>query len=164
MSESIPVGLVEDWINELQSMLKQERQESKSPADLWVNKGMRHGIAQIQRRITTWCRHQEKLQTLNRLGRKFLMVRRINLSDGRYRKLEWYENHHFLTLAWRHGMHEEIGELMLEMQHVQGLSTKYLVYKGDLSFDDLVELARKGGLDAIKNEETQGEWVEKVWT
>jgi hypothetical protein len=43
------------------------------------------------------------------------------------------------------------------------LSTVYLVYEGDLSFDDLVGMARKGGLDSIKNEETQGKWVKKVW-
>ena len=91
------------------------------------------------------------------------MVRRVNLSDGRYRKLEWYENDLFLTLAWRHAQGAEKGELMLEMQHVQELSKTYLVYQGGSSFDDLAGLAREGGMDSIKNDETEGEWVEKVW-
>jgi hypothetical protein len=38
------------------------------------------------------------------------------------------------------------------MQDVQHLSTTYLVYKGVVSFDDLVGIAREGGLKAVKNE------------
>jgi hypothetical protein len=81
------------------------------------------------------------------------MVRRVNLSHGNYRKLEWYEGNQFITLAWRHAQGAERGELMLEMQAVQHLSTTYLVYKGKLSYDEMVALAREGGLDAVKNEE-----------
>ena len=154
MPESIPVSLVEGWINDLQSILKQESQEAETPSDFLINKGMRHGIAQIRGNITTWRRHQKYVETLNRLGRKFLMVRRVNLSDGRYRKLEWYQDDHFVTLAWRHAQGAEKGELMLELQHIHLLSpTTYLVYKGKLSFDEMVALAREGGLDAVKNEE-----------
>ena len=163
MTESIPINRVEGWIHDLTSILKKASVESKTDVDHFVNKGVRHGIAQIQSRLSTWRRHQKYVETLNRSGRKFLMVRRVNLSGGRYRKLEWYEGDQFITLAWRHGMNEEVGELMLELQHVQEMSTTYLVYKGSSSFDDLVGLARKGGIDSIKNEETQGEWVEKVW-
>ena len=153
MTESIPVSLVEDWINDLQSILKQESQEAETPTDLLINKGMRHGIAQIRGNITTWRRHQKYAETLRRSGRKFLMTRRVNLSDGSYRNLEWYQDDHFVTLAWRHAKDAETGELMLEMQDVQHLSTTYLLYKGKLSYDEMVRIAREGGLDAVKNEE-----------
>ena len=158
MTESIPVSLVEGWINDLQSILKQESQETVTQTDHWINQGMRQGFRQIESRLKTWCRHQKYAETLSRLGRKFLMVRRVNLSDGRYRKLEWYQDDHFVTLAWRHAKDAETGELMLEMQDVQLLSTTYLVYKGKLSYDDLALLARKGGLDSIKNEEDWRKW------
>ena len=164
MTAHIPVSLVEGWIINLTSYLEQASQEAETPTDLLINKGMRHGVAQIESRLKTWRRHQKYAETLNRLGRKFLMIRRVNLSDGRYRKLEWYQDDLFVTLAWRHGMHEETGELMLEIQDTRDLSKTYLVYEGNLTFDDLAGLARKGGLASIKTEETQGKWVEKVWT
>ncbi len=164
MTESIPISRVEGWIHDLTSILKADFRGAKTAKDFSINQGMRHGIAQIQSRLNTWRRHQKYVQTLNRLGRQFLMVRRVNLSDGRFRKLEWYENDLFLTLAWQHAQGAERGELMLEMQHVQELSTTYLVYEGDLSFDELVGLARKGGLDSIKTEEDRGEWVNQTWT
>src|SRR5271157_4283287 len=145
MTESIPVSLIEKWITDLKAILKRAAQDAKTGPDLSVNQGMRHALDQIQHRLTTWRRHQKYVQTLNRLGRKFLMVRRVNLSEGHYRKLQWYEGNQFLTLAWRHGAREERGELMLELQHVEDLSTIYLVYGGNLSFDDLAGLAREGG-------------------
>jgi hypothetical protein len=164
MTESIPIGLVEGWIHDLTSILKSEVLEAKTGTDFSINQGMRHGIAQIQSRLNTWRRHKKYVETLKRLGRKFLIVRRVNLSDGRYRKLEWYEGDQFITLAWRHAQNAETGELMLEFQDVQHLSTKYLAYEGDLPFDDLAGLARQGGLDSVKNEGNRREWVEKVWT
>ncbi len=87
----------------------------------------------------------------------------MNLSDGRHRKLEWCEDDLFVTLAWRHGMREETGELILEVQDTTDLSKTYLVYEGNLSFEDLAGLARVGGLDSIKTEGDRREWVEKVW-
>src|SRR5271157_2292377 len=158
MVESIPLSLVEKWIHDLTSILKADVREAKTGKDFSINQGMRHGLDQIQSRLNTWRRHQKYVETLNRSGRKFLMVRRVNLSDERYRKLEWYENDLFITLAWRHAQGAERGELMLEMQNVQELSTKYLVYEGSSSFDELVGLARKGGLDSIKNEEDWRKW------
>ena len=164
MTESIPISRVEGWIHDLTSILNADVREAKSGKDFSINQGMRHGLDQIQSRLNTWRRHQKYIQTLSRLGRKFLMVRRVNLSDGRYRKLEWYEDDLFITLAWRHAQGAESGELMLEMQHVQGLSQTYFVYNGNLTFDELAALARAGGVDSIKNEETQGEWVKQTWT
>ena len=158
MTESIPISRVEGWIHDLTSILKADVREAKTGKDFSINQGMRHGLDQIQSRLNTWRRHQKYVETLNRSGRKFLMVRRVNLSDGRYRKLEWYEGDLFITLAWRHAQGAEKGELMLEMQHVQELSTTYLVYEGSSSFDELVALARKGGLDSIKNEEDWRKW------
>ena len=162
MTESIPVNLLERWISELQSILKAEITEGKT--DLTLNQGMRHGIDQIQARLNTWLCHQENMKTLGRSGKEFLVTKDVNLSAGRYRKLEWYEGDRFFVLAWRHSKDAETGELMLELQHVQDLSTIYLVYQGGSSFDDMAALAREGGLDSIKNEGNRREWVEKVWT
>ncbi|MGB6067915.1 MAG: hypothetical protein WBG50_24170 [Desulfomonilaceae bacterium] len=53
---------------------------------------------------------------------------------------------------------------MLEIQQVRELAKTYLVYEGNLSFDEMAGMARVGGLDSIKNEENRREWVEKVWT
>jgi hypothetical protein len=61
------------------------------------------------------------MEALNRSGKKFLITKDIDLSDGRYRKLEWYEGDQFIVLAWRHGMHE-CGELMLEIQNTRDIS------------------------------------------
>src|SRR5271157_5416733 len=163
MTESIPISRVEGWIHDLTSILKADVREAKTGTDFSINQGMRHGLDQIQSRLNTWRSHQKYVENLNRSGRKFLVVRRVNLSDGRYRKLEWYENDLFITLAWRHAQGAERGELMLEMQHVHELSTTYLVYEGGSSFDELLRLARKGGLDSIENEQIQREWAEKVW-
>jgi len=163
MPECVPANLLEKWMDDLQSILKEDAWKRGTHTDYLINKGMRHGLDQIRHKTRTWLRHQEKLQRLNRLKRKFLAVRRVNLSDGRYRKLEWYENDLFLTLAWRHDKGAERGELMLELQDTEVLSTTYLVYEGGSSFDDLALMARKGGLDAVRNVENQGEWIEKVW-
>ncbi|MBI5248173.1 MAG: hypothetical protein HY912_01650 [Desulfomonile tiedjei] len=162
MKASLPVSLVEGWINELQSILKADALEAKTGTGLFINQGMRHGLDQIQHRVNIWRRHQKYVQALNRLGRKFLMVRRVNLSDGRYRKLEWYEGDLFVTLAWRHARDAAEGELMLEIQDTRDLSKIFLVYLGGSSFEDLAGLARAGGLDSIKNEENWGEWGENI--
>jgi hypothetical protein len=158
MVESVPVSLVEKWMNDLTFNLKLRCEESKEYANSLLFQGMREGIGQVRGRLETWSRHQRYLGRLNRLGRKFLLVRRVNLSGGRYRNWEWYEDGLFLTLAWRHARNADRGEVMLQMQHVQHLSTIYLVYKGNSTFDELVSLARMGGLDAIKNEEDWREW------
>ncbi len=163
MVEYIPISLVAGWITDLTAILKKESVKAKADTDYLINKGMRHGLDQIQHKIKTWIHHQENMKALNRSGRKFLITKDINLSGGRYRKLEWYEGNHFITLAWRHGTHEETGELALELEDTKDLSNTFLVYGGSSSFDELVKLARKGGLDSIKNEQTQGEWVEQTW-
>jgi hypothetical protein len=164
LTASIPVTLLEGWITELQVILKAEVREAKTGTDFSINQGMRHGLDQIQSRLNTWLRHQENIQSLSRSGKKFLITKDIDLSDGRYRKLEWYQGDLFVVLAWRHGKNEEMGELMLELQDTRNLSKIFLVYQGDSSFDELAELARVGGLDSIKTEGNRGEWVEKIWT
>jgi len=161
MTESIPVTLLEGWIAEMQSILKGDVREAETQTDHWINKGMRHGLDQITSRLDTWLRHQENVETLTRSGKKFLITKDVDLSDGRYRKLGWYEDDLFLTLAWRHGMREEFGELMLEIQQVRDLSKTYLVYQGGSSYDELAGLARESGMDAIRNERNRREWVEK---
>lgn len=163
MTAFIPVGIIEGWINELQSILKGTAQEAETQPDLWINKGMRQGIAQIGSKLTTWLRHKENKDRLTRSGTSFLVTKDITLSDGRYRKLEWYECDLFLVLAWRHAKDAEAGELMLEIQQVRNLSKTYLVYQGGSSFDDLAGLARESGMEAIRNERNRQDWVEKVW-
>ncbi|MGO9116637.1 MAG: hypothetical protein ACLQPD_03395 [Desulfomonilaceae bacterium] len=86
------------------------------------------------------------------------MARRVNLSGGRYRKLEWYERNYFITLVWRHAKDAARGELMLELQDTMDLSKTFLVYKGNLTFNDVAALARKGGLNSIKNEDDWRKW------
>jgi hypothetical protein len=164
MTESIPVTIIEDWITELQAILKGTAQEAETQPDFWINKGMRHGIAQIGGKIATWLQHKENKDRLTRSGKKFLIVKDVNLSDGRYRKLEWYEGDLFLVLAWRHAKDAETGELMLEIQQVRDLSKTYLVYQGGLSYDELAALARQGGMEAVRNERNRQDWMEKVWT
>lgn len=164
MTASIPVDIIRGWITDLQTILKGAAQESRSHADVWINKGMRHGLDQIQGRLNTWLRHQENMKTLSLSDHKFLITKDVNLSDGRYRKLEWYEGNFFLVLAWQHGKNEETGELMLEIEDTGDLSKTYLAYQGSLSYDDLAVLAREGGMGSIRNEGNRQEWVEKVWT
>lgn len=161
MIETIPVSIIEGWITELQSILKAEIREGKT--DLTLNQGMRHGIDQIQHRITTWLTHQENVHALKRSGQTFLITKDVNLSRGRYRKLEWYQDNLFLVLAWLHAKDAPTGELLLEIEQVQDLSTEYLVYQGGSSFDELAALAREGGMEAIRNEGNRQDWVEKVW-
>lgn len=164
MTESIPVSIVQDWITRLQDLLKAEIHEGKTDIDFKVNLGMRHGLDQVTSRLDTWLRHQKYGQTLRRSGRDFLMVRRVNLSDGRYRKLEWYQGNQFIVLAWRHARNAAEGELMLEMEDARDLSKTYLVYRGALSYDELVGLVRDGGVKAVRHEGNRQDWVEKVWT
>jgi hypothetical protein len=163
VTASIPVNLVEIWITELQDILKATSQDAETPAELWVNIGMRDGISQIGGKLTTWLRHQQNMETLNRSGKHLLITKDVNLSDGRYRKLEWYQGNHFVVVAWLHGMDEEFGELMLDIQQVEDLSKTFLVYRGSFGFEDLAELARVVGLDSIRNEGNRRQWVEKVW-
>ncbi len=162
MTESIPVNLIEKWIHDLTSVLKQASQKTEDSADYFLHRGMREGVSQVHYTIKTWLRHQGNVETLGWSGKKFLITKDVNLSGGRYRKLEWYEGNLFISLAWRHAQGAESGELMLEMQHVQELSTTYLIYEGDLSFDELARLARKGGLDSLWDEGNRQEWVEKT--
>ena len=162
MTESIPVNLLERWISELQSILKAEIPKGK--ADLTLNQGMRHGLDQIQSRLNTWLRHQENIQALNRSGEKFLITKDVDLSDGRYRKLEWYQDNLFVVLAWRHGKHEETGELMLEIQDTGTCPRRTSCIRAVHPLMIWLDLAREGGLEALRNEGNRQEWVEKVWT
>ncbi|MBI5251784.1 MAG: hypothetical protein HY912_20010 [Desulfomonile tiedjei] len=163
MTESIPISVVKGWITDLQSALKQESQESKTQPDFWIDKGVRHGLDQIGHRVTTWLRHQDNRETLLQSGKRFLVTKDVNLSSGRYRKLEWYEGDEFIVLAWRHAKDAEEGELMMEIQKVRDLSKTYLVYTGSSSYEDLVGLAREAGMESIRDEGNLSEWAEKVW-
>lgn len=49
---------------------------------------------------------------------------------------------------------------MLELQKVNDIFTTYLVYRCTSSYDDLADLARQGGLEAVRNESNQGDWGE----
>jgi hypothetical protein len=51
---------------------------------------------------------------------------------------------------------------MLEVQDSLDLSKTFLV--GSSSFDDLAEVVREGGLEAVRNETNRREWMEKGWT
>ncbi|MGO9572226.1 MAG: hypothetical protein ACLP5H_32310 [Desulfomonilaceae bacterium] len=53
--------------------------------------------------------------------------------------------------------------MSLEIENTNNLSKTFLVYQAGSSFDDLAELARKGGLDSVRNEANLQEWVEEVW-
>lgn len=53
MTTSIPVNIIEDWITELQAILKADIREGKTGTDLTLNQGVRHGLDQVQHRITT---------------------------------------------------------------------------------------------------------------
>jgi hypothetical protein len=154
MVECVPLSLLEGWIHDLTSNIRQASEEAEN-IDYFLYKGMREGIGQVGRRLNTWCRHQKYLETQRRLRREFLFVRRVNLSQGRYRNLEWYEGDLFVTLGWRHARNADRGELMLQIQNVQHLSSTFLVYDGNLTFDILAGLAREGGLKAVRNE---GDW------
>jgi hypothetical protein len=162
MVDSIPVDLLEKWLQDLRSILKADARKTKN--NLLIDEGMLHGLDQVQHRITTWLEHKVNRQRLRRSRKKILVTKRVTLSRGRYRKLQWYEEDHFLTLAWRHAKGALAGELTLEMQHVQELSTVYLVYLGDLSFDELADQARKGGLSSIRNEQTLRQWKDETLT
>ena len=158
MPQHVPVSLIEGWIDDLTSNLKRVCEKAENQNHSLVYQGMKEGALQVRCRLVTWLKHQKYVLALSRSGRKFLMVRRVNLSDGRYRTLEWYENNFLVTLVWRRESEATRGELMLELEHVEQLSKTRLMYEGDLSFDDLAALARVDGLDAIKNEEEWREW------
>lgn len=163
MTEYIQVSIVQDWITRLQDLLKAEIHEGKADIDLEVNLGMRHGLDQIKARLDTWLQHHENMEALSQSGKRFVITKDVNLSHGRYRKLEWYQDSLFFVLAWRHGMHEQAGELMLEIQDTRDLSKTYLVYRGSSSYDELAALAREGEMEAVRNERNRQDWVEKVW-
>jgi hypothetical protein len=107
MTESIPVSLIQGWIEELKAALSADTSEGK--IDRKQDHDMRFALHLIQDKIKTWLRHKENVENLNRSGKQFLITKNVNLSDGLLKRLEWYEGNQFITLAWRHGMHEEIG-------------------------------------------------------
>ncbi|MGB6067914.1 MAG: hypothetical protein WBG50_24165 [Desulfomonilaceae bacterium] len=80
MTESIPVNLLERWISEIQSILKEEIREAKT--DLKLNQGITHGLDQIQHKLNTRLQHQDNVETLKLSGKKFLITKYVNLSDG----------------------------------------------------------------------------------
>jgi hypothetical protein len=162
MVDSIPVDLLKKWLQDLRSILKEDARKTKN--NLLIDEGMLHGLDQVQHRITTWLEHKVNRQRLRRSRKKILMTKHVSLSRGRYKKLQWYEEYHFITLAWRHAKGALEGELALEMQHVQELSTVCCVYLGDLSFDELADQARKGGLSFIRNEQTLRRWKDETLT
>ena len=157
MPPCVPLSLIEYWIEDLTSGLKQASEKAEDKTHCLAYQSMKEGVIQVRCRLVTWLKHRKYVHALSRSGRRFLMVRRVNDREGRYRKLEWYENNFFVTLASLHDSQAVRGKLMLELEHVEELSRTKLVYEGDLSFDDLAGSARVGGLDAIKNE---GEWRE----
>ena len=53
MTESIPISLVAGWVNDLTAILKKASVEAKTDTDYLINKGMMHGIAQIEGRLKT---------------------------------------------------------------------------------------------------------------
>jgi hypothetical protein len=162
MVASIPVDLLEKWLQDLRSILIADARKTKN--NLMLNEGMLHGLDQVQHRMETWLGHKKNMERLSLSRKKILLTKNVSLSRGRYKKLEWYGGHFFLTLAWRHGKSEKRGELALEMENTRDLTKTFLVYDGNLTFNRLAELARESGLVGVKNEGNRQEWVEKVWT
>lgn len=52
MVDSIPVDLLEKWLQDLRSILKADARKTKN--NLLIDEGMLHGLDQVQHRITTW--------------------------------------------------------------------------------------------------------------
>ena len=151
MPELIPVDLIVGWIQDLRADLRARASECVIRGRMLDHVGFE--FDRLKSMIKTWQEHQENLASLAGSGKQFLIVYDAVVSDdGRLKKLKWYEGNQFITLAWRHGIKEEVGELALELEKTNDLSRACLVYGGASTYDDLAQRVRQGGLEAIRND------------
>ena len=151
MPESIPVDLIVGWIQDLKADLRARDSECAIRGRMLDHVGFE--LDRLKSMIKTWQEHQENLASLAESGKQFLIVYdEVVSDDGRLKKLKWYEGNQFITLGWRHGIKEEVGELALELENTNDLSMVWLTYGGASTYDDLAQRVRQGGLEAIRND------------
>jgi hypothetical protein len=159
MSTDVPKTFLKHLFQTLKAALKQDHEPAVSERDFILRQGMVEGISLIESRINTWAVHQKNETKLKASGQKRLITKEITLSEGRYRKFEWYEGRRFFSLAFRWGKDQPAAEIALQIQNINTLDSDYFTYTGSLDYDTLVNKAKSGGLRRIKKSKTSQEWV-----
>lgn len=158
MTLAISEKILKRILADIRVGLEPEKTDDLSASDALQRRWMSEGLNVLEGRIDTWAAHQRNIQKLRQSRLTRLVTKNVTLSRGRYRKFEWYEGKRFIALAFRWGTEQPEPEIGLQIQDVNTLRNKFLVYQGALSYDDLVELAKRKGIRGIRNSNTTNEW------
>lgn len=142
---------------DLRSALEPEKTTELSDEDSLQRHWMAEGLNFFEGKINTWVTHQRNVRKLKEGALSKLVTKNVTLSVGRYRKFEWYQGKHFISLAFLWGRNQPEAEIGLQIQDVNTLRSEFLVYQGTLGYDDLVDLAKKKGLRGIQSSMTPNE-------
>ena len=157
MSIAIPEKILRRIVADLRSGLEPKKTDDLCGTDALQRHWMVEGLKFLEGRINTWVTHQRNVRKLKAGSLTRLVTKNVTLSSGRYRKFEWYEGKRFISLAFRWGREQPEPEIGLQIQEINTLNSKFLVYQGTLGYDDLVELAKTKGIRGIRNPNTN-EW------
>jgi hypothetical protein len=143
-------------LGDLKQALKMSREgEKQSESDFLLRQGMLEGIQVIEGRINLFTHHQKSQNKRLSKKQRRLVTKNICLSDGRYRKFEWYEGKMFYSLAFRQAKEDPIGEIALQIQETKTLDNQYFIYikpsqvKKPLDYEDLVKHAKQKGIQGL---------------
>jgi hypothetical protein len=157
-SFAIPNTLMKRILNDLKTAVKTRRKDEMSERDFLLRQGMLEALNVVESRLSTWTIHQANLSKMREWGERKRVTKEITLSDGRYRKFEWYAGRRFISLAFRWGKDQPDPEIGLEIQSVDTLATEFLVYQGTLTYDNLVTAAKRSGLRGVRDSKNAAEW------
>jgi hypothetical protein len=156
--KAIPSALMKRILTRLRAAIKSTCTDEKSENEFSFRFGMLEGFNAVEAKLRTWTKHQENISKLKASGQKRRVTKAVTLSEGRYRKYEWYEGKKFFSLAFRWGKEQPNPEIGLEIENVDTLDYEFLVYEGDLNYDDLMRAAENSGIRGIWGGKKTGDW------
>jgi hypothetical protein len=155
---AIPMALLKRILNDLINNMESSCNDKSPENDFFLKRGILEGFKVVQSRVNTWATHQTNLSKLLESGKRRRVTKEITLSQGRYRKYEWYEGRKFFSLAFLWGREQPAPEIVLAIQNTDTLANEYLVYQGSLSYDNLVKEAKRSGIRGIWGAMKTVEW------
>jgi hypothetical protein len=156
----VPKNFLSHLFRTLKDNLKPKEGEETAEREFVLRQGMVEGISLIESRISRWFAHQKNLARLAVSGKRLLVTKNVTLSEGRYRKFEWYEGTKFYSLALRWGRDQTAPEIALQVQNTANLDNEYLIYQGTDGYDDLKKASRVRGVRGIRASKTDPLWTE----
>ena len=145
-------------LDSLKDAVKSEQRSISDKREIFHRQGMSDALSQVESRLRLWFIHQTHHAWMLGKNLKRRVVKNINISDGRYRKFEWYEGKRFYSLALRWGKDQPEAEIALQIQDINTLDNEYYVYTGDEEYNALKKKAKEKGVRGVRSKSMLPNW------